>query len=250
MGDKRIWRSVLLFRDEWPLLLAGFLLVFLQVACSMFIPQFTKAYQNAMCALLFLIGIKLKLMHYCSLCADAYGNSFVLPSPSGCFRRSDGSCSLYTDAILKSRASYFPDNDWSENTQCGANVNNNNDCFCSGRYSDAPLSVSLLLHCCCTPQLTTCAVPVFVCKLRRLSAAMSVSHPAYFCIFRCASIYTPPALPSLCRHRLAAGTACGTSFLRNAQGVNCCGAGTGILGDKLQGYFLTGGGTFAGIDYW
>ena len=151
MGDKRIWRSVLLFRDEWPLLLAGFLLVFLQVACSMFIPQFTKAYQNAMCALLFLIGIKLKLMHYCSLCADAYGNSFVLPSPSGCFRRSDGSCSLYTDAILKSRASYFPDNDWSENTQCGANVNNNNDCFCSGRYSDAPLSVSLLLHCCCTP---------------------------------------------------------------------------------------------------
>lgn len=151
MGDKRIWRSVLLFRDEWPLLLAGFLLVFLQVACSMFIPQFTKAYQNAMCESLFLIGIKLKLMHYCSLCADAYGNSFVLPSPSGCFRRSDGSCSLYTDAILKSRASYFPDNDWSENTQCGANFNNNNNCFCSGRYSDAPLSVSLLLHCCCTP---------------------------------------------------------------------------------------------------
>ena len=173
MGDKKIWRSVLLFRDEWPLLLSGFLLVFLQVACVQFIPQFTKAYQYAMCALHFLIGIKLKLMHYCSLCADAYGNSFLVPSPSRCFPRSDGNCSLYTDAILKSRAAYFPDNDWSEGTQCGADIMNN-DCYCSGRYSDAPLSVSLLLHCCCTPQLTTCAVPVFVCKLRRLSAAMSV----------------------------------------------------------------------------
>ena len=58
MGDKKIWRSVLLFRDEWPLLSAGFLLLFLQVVCSQFIPQLTKAYSNAMYALYFLIEIK------------------------------------------------------------------------------------------------------------------------------------------------------------------------------------------------
>jgi hypothetical protein len=54
----------------------------------------------------------------------------------------------------------------------------------------------------------------------------------------------------LFRDRVAAGTACGTTQLRDAAGVNCCGAGTGILGDKLQGYFLTGGGTFKALDFW
>jgi len=54
----------------------------------------------------------------------------------------------------------------------------------------------------------------------------------------------------LFRDRVAAGTACGTTQLRDAAGVNCCGAATGILGDKLQGYFLTGGGTFKALDFW
>ena len=151
---------------------------------------------------------------------------------------------------MKSRATYFPDNDWSEGTQCGADTRKPNDCYCSGRYSDAPLSVSLLFHRCRTQQLTTCAVPVFLSKLRRLQAAMSVFQSLNVFFFKCTSICTTPARPILCRHPLTAGTACGTTALRNAQGANCCGAGTGILGDKLQGYFLTGGGTFAGVDYW
>ena len=48
MGGVRLWRTVMLFRDEWFLLAVGFAILFVQVAASTYIPQLTKAYSDAL----------------------------------------------------------------------------------------------------------------------------------------------------------------------------------------------------------
>jgi uncharacterized membrane protein len=48
VGGVRLWRTMQLFREELPLIVAGFLIVFVQVAMSAFIPQLTQSYQEAM----------------------------------------------------------------------------------------------------------------------------------------------------------------------------------------------------------
>jgi hypothetical protein len=40
--------------------------------------------------------------------------------------------------------------------------------------------------------------------------------------------------------------------LNDANGVNCCGIATdgSIAPGEYQGFFLTGGGSFSGVDFW
>jgi hypothetical protein len=67
-----------------------------------------------------------------------------------------------------------------------------------------------------------------------------------------------------CRHRVAcisesnlarsAGTACALARLTDTNGINCCGSGLGEYDSfgtqAYRGFFLTGGGSFSGIDFW
>jgi hypothetical protein len=51
---------------------------------------------------------------------------------------------------------------------------------------------------------------------------------------------------------LLAGTACAVAGLNNVKGINCCGDGENdIFGSaRWKGFFLTGSGTYEGIDFW
>jgi hypothetical protein len=53
------------------------------------------------------------------------------------------------------------------------------------------------------------------------------------------------------RHALA-GTACAVIGLTNTKNINCCGKGDfDIFGSaRFQGFFLTGSGTYEGVDFW
>jgi hypothetical protein len=48
------------------------------------------------------------------------------------------------------------------------------------------------------------------------------------------------------------GTACALTGLNDANGVNCCGVpfDDSIAPREYRGYFLTGGGSFSGVDFW
>jgi hypothetical protein len=48
MGSSRLVRTLFLFKDEALILSIGFVIVFIQVAMSTFIPQLSQAYQEAM----------------------------------------------------------------------------------------------------------------------------------------------------------------------------------------------------------
>ena len=48
MGGVRLWRTVMLFRDEFFLLTVGFLILFVQVAATTYIPKLSKAYSESL----------------------------------------------------------------------------------------------------------------------------------------------------------------------------------------------------------
>jgi hypothetical protein len=47
-GGVRVWRTIKLFREEFFLITVGFIITFVQVAASAFIPQLNQSYQEAM----------------------------------------------------------------------------------------------------------------------------------------------------------------------------------------------------------
>ena len=47
-GGVRVWRTIKLFREEFFLISVGFIITFVQVAMSAFIPQLNQSYQEAM----------------------------------------------------------------------------------------------------------------------------------------------------------------------------------------------------------
>jgi hypothetical protein len=48
------------------------------------------------------------------------------------------------------------------------------------------------------------------------------------------------------------GTACALTKLTQQKNMNCCGVGDNDLfgSGPYKGFFLTGGGTYSGIDFW
>ena len=48
MGGVRLWRTVMLFRDEFFLLTVGFLILFVQAASTTYLPKLSKAYSEAL----------------------------------------------------------------------------------------------------------------------------------------------------------------------------------------------------------
>jgi hypothetical protein len=150
-GGVRIWRTMQLFREEMPLIVVGFIVVFIQVAMSAFIPQLTQSYQEAMFVLRNFAIHRLSFFSHlflqsfynfssyhifcCRFCADGYANAL-----DGEFLRNFN----LNPSILSSRSAF------SYNGLTFKCVKEDDavsgvffDCACSGPSSDPPTSVSV-----------------------------------------------------------------------------------------------------------
>jgi hypothetical protein len=76
MKGVRLWRTVQLFRSEMFTIGVGILIIFVQVAMNLYIPQLTQLYQEALlvvpCCTPTLIQLKFPFYRFC---ADGYSNA-------------------------------------------------------------------------------------------------------------------------------------------------------------------------------
>lgn len=118
-------------------------------------------------------------------------------------------------------------------------------CFCTGTQSDRPLKVRLTSR-----HYSPCAQAAFT-----HAAAVPPSFPqlptgdnvSVFCF-----TFNQTIPMQLYNSLHAPGTACAVAGLTNSKFINCCGEGENdVFGSgPFKGFFLTGGGTYSGIDFW
>ncbi len=132
-GGVRLWRTLLLFREELPLIVIGFIIVFVQVAMSAFIPQLTQSYQEAMfvpcshCA-----TSRIVMLLFSRFCADNYANAL-----DGEFLK----IFKLNPSILKSRSAFSYEGNVFRCVSDDSLIGLTFDCACSGPSSDIPTSV-------------------------------------------------------------------------------------------------------------
>jgi hypothetical protein len=194
--------------------------------------------------------------------------------PGGCaydFRLGpNNSCPKFDKEDLGRQAAFLPDDPDDPGSfytpTCSDEFPLEGDCFCTGPSSDAPayvrcssLPAARLIGRSLITLLLQCPDNVPDCDTRFLSREPPLSLKNFCKLFASCTWLFIPLIHSRFYSRFysiysltVTGTACSLARLTQRKNMNCCGRGDDDIfrsGPK-RGFFLTGGGTYNGIDYW
>jgi hypothetical protein len=141
MKGVRLWRTVQLFRSEVFTIGVGILIIFVQVAMNLYIPQLTQLYQEALlvvpCCTATLIQLKFPFFRFC---ADSYSNIFEKVFAAEFLLKENGVDLGSRSAFSFNGTRLFPCTNNDQGLKDGFT------CECSGIHSDPPTSVRAASH--------------------------------------------------------------------------------------------------------